>query len=259
MRRTCRSTPRRPPVPRYTNAGQALPAAESRQIEIGLKGGDRQRSSGALAAFDIRRPLFGDIGACDRATRSCTRGLDRRRSATAASRRSGAWRGGAWGVRGGAQWLHARVEDSRATRRSTASSRPTCPPSRLRLQATGSVPALAGLRLLAAGTLRERAQGAARQQRQHPERDARSTSARATRRKSAPAHLDLARRHRQPLRPARLARDRPTSSATSTCSRSRRARCASRCRSTSEQQAARTAGYNLRLFLDSSVGRAPDC
>ncbi|MDR7271535.1 iron complex outermembrane receptor protein [Pelomonas saccharophila] len=49
---------------RYLNAGQALPALKSRQTEIGLKTGT-QRVEGSLTAFDIRRPLWRDIGSCD--------------------------------------------------------------------------------------------------------------------------------------------------------------------------------------------------
>ncbi len=59
---------------RYSNAGQALPALKSRQIEAGLKTGT-QRVEGALTVFDIRRPLWRDIGACDAAL-SCERRAD---------------------------------------------------------------------------------------------------------------------------------------------------------------------------------------
>ncbi|MBV8036429.1 TonB-dependent siderophore receptor [Roseateles sp.] len=53
-----------PNRPRYINAGQALPALKSRQTEIGLKTGT-QRVEGALTVFDIRHPLWRDIGSCD--------------------------------------------------------------------------------------------------------------------------------------------------------------------------------------------------
>jgi iron complex outermembrane receptor protein len=96
-------------LPRYLNAGQALPAAESRQVEVGVKGG-AENAEWSAAAFDIRRPLFGDIspgGQCGDV--QCTRGLvgNQRHQGVEGSL---AWRGGAWGVRAGAQWLHARVE-----------------------------------------------------------------------------------------------------------------------------------------------------
>ncbi len=53
-----------PNRPRYVNAGQALPALKSRQTELGLKTGT-QRVEGSLTVFDIRRPLWRDIGSCD--------------------------------------------------------------------------------------------------------------------------------------------------------------------------------------------------
>ncbi len=141
-----------PTVPRYLNAGQALPAAESRQVEVGVKGG-AENAEWSAAAFDIRRPLFGDIspgGQCGDV--QCMRGL------VGNQRHQGvegglAWRGGTWGVRAGAQWLHARVE---------VPSDPTqdgkkpinVPAFTARLQGDWQVPAIAGggLRLLAAGT-----------------------------------------------------------------------------------------------------------
>ncbi|HEX7442027.1 MAG TPA: TonB-dependent receptor, partial [Caldimonas sp.] len=141
-----------PPVPRYLNAGQALPAAESRQVEVGVKGG-AEHAEWSAAAFDIRHPLFGDIatgGPCGIV--QCTRGL------VGSQRHQGvegslAWRGGSWGVRAGAQWLHARVEvPSDPTQ---DGKRPTNVPTvTARLQADWQLPVLAGggLRLLAAGT-----------------------------------------------------------------------------------------------------------
>lgn len=53
-----------PNRPRYVNAGQALPALKSRQTELGLKTGT-QRVEGSLTVFDIRRPLWRDVGSCD--------------------------------------------------------------------------------------------------------------------------------------------------------------------------------------------------
>ena len=142
-----------PPVPRYLNAGQALPAAESRQFEVGAKGG-AENAEWSAAAFDIRRPLFGDIasagGPCG--VVQCTRGLvgEQRHQGVEGSL---AWRGGAWGVRAGAQWLHARVEvPSDPTQ---DGKKPTNVPAvTARLQGDWQVPAIAagGLRLLAAGT-----------------------------------------------------------------------------------------------------------
>jgi len=142
-----------PPVPRYLNAGQALPAAESRQFEVGTKGG-AENAEWSAAAFDIRRPLFGDIpsaaGACG--VVQCTRGLvgEQRHQGVEGSL---AWRGGAWGVRAGAQWLHARVENPNDP--TLDGKKPTNVPAvTARLQGDWQLPAIAGggLRLLAAGT-----------------------------------------------------------------------------------------------------------
>jgi iron complex outermembrane recepter protein len=59
---------------RYTNAGEALPALTSKQFEIGIKGAlDQIRWSAAY--FDITRPMFGDLGSCDK-TATCTRQVD---------------------------------------------------------------------------------------------------------------------------------------------------------------------------------------
>lgn len=63
---------------RYINAGQPLPALKSRQTEIGIKGSggpDGRALRWSAAWFDISRPLFGDLGACD-VNGSCTRQAD---------------------------------------------------------------------------------------------------------------------------------------------------------------------------------------
>jgi len=136
-----------PPVPRYTNAGQALPAAESRQVELGIKGG-ALRAEWSAAAFDIRRPLFGDIGTCGPA--QCTRGLvgeQRHRGVEG----SIGWRADAWGVRAGAQWLRARVENP--TDPTLDGKKPTnVPEVSARVQGDVAISGVAGLRLLAAGS-----------------------------------------------------------------------------------------------------------
>lgn len=60
---------------RYNNPGQALPALKSRQLEIGLKSGSSTVDWG-IAAFDIKRPQWRDIGACDDQDLSCSRVAD---------------------------------------------------------------------------------------------------------------------------------------------------------------------------------------
>jgi iron complex outermembrane receptor protein len=90
---------------RYTNRGEALPPAKSRQIELGLKGSSQSFEWG-LAAFDIDHPLYADFGTCD-AAGTCTSQLDgtqRHRGVEA----TGAWQSGPWTVRAGAQALRAR-------------------------------------------------------------------------------------------------------------------------------------------------------
>ena len=139
-------------LPRYLNAGQVLPAAESRQLEVGVKGG-AENAEWSAAAFDIRRPLFGDIasaaGECG--VVQCTRGLVGKQRHRGVEGSLG-WRGGAWGVRAGAQWLHARVEVPGDP--TLDGKRPTNVPAvTARLQADYRIPVRTGaLRLLAAGT-----------------------------------------------------------------------------------------------------------
>jgi iron complex outermembrane receptor protein len=94
---------------RYVKPGQALPALKSRQTELGLKTGT-QRVEGALTVFDIRRPLWRDIGSCDVAL-SCERRADgaaRHRGVEASADLK--WQGG--GVFASATRLRARREHS---------------------------------------------------------------------------------------------------------------------------------------------------
>ena len=98
-----------PNRPRYINAGQALPALKSRQTEIGLKTGT-QRVEGSLTAFDIRRPLWRDIGSCD-VDLSCEHiadGYARHRGVEASADLK--WSGG--GLFASAMRLHARRQGS---------------------------------------------------------------------------------------------------------------------------------------------------
>jgi iron complex outermembrane receptor protein len=129
---------------RYTNAGEALPALKSRQMELGYK-----HSGPALdwrvAAFDITRPAWRDIGACDVAG-SCVRGLDgqaRHRGVEAEVD----WRSGAWNLRASAMALQARRQGSSDAARNGL--RPTnVPASSIKAQAAYNLPAVPGLALL---------------------------------------------------------------------------------------------------------------
>ena len=131
--------------PRYSNAG-AVFTIKSRQTEIGLKGAI-DAFDWNLAAFDIQRPRTQDFGRCD-ADASCTTRID----GTAHHRgveANAAWRQGPWTLRGGAQWLRARVEGSAVT--SIEGMQPTNVPERtLKLQTGYDVAALRGLNLQAA-------------------------------------------------------------------------------------------------------------
>ncbi|MBL8275905.1 MAG: TonB-dependent siderophore receptor [Pelomonas sp.] len=94
---------------RYTNRGQALPALKSRQTEVGLKTGS-QRVEGSFTVFDIRRPLWRDIGSCS-ATDSCERRADgyaRHRGVEASADLK--WSGG--GLYASAMRLQARRQGS---------------------------------------------------------------------------------------------------------------------------------------------------
>lgn len=128
----------------FTNAGQALPALQSRQTEVGLKGG-MERLQWTIAAFDIQQPQAVNVGACDGTDSSCTTVIDgsaRHRGVEAST----GWSAGPWTLRGGVQWLHARRENSQTP--SSNGLEPTNVPARsLKLQASYDVAALPGLTL----------------------------------------------------------------------------------------------------------------
>ena len=129
---------------RYSNAGQALPALKSEQFEVGLKH-STDTLDWRLAAFDIQRPVWRDIGTCDDPN-TCTRQADgeaRHRGLEAEAD----WRGGAWNLRGSAMLLKARREGSLDT--ALNGLRPTnVPANSLKAQAAYNVPALPGLAVL---------------------------------------------------------------------------------------------------------------
>ena len=130
---------------RYANAGQSLPALKSRQVELGLK-----HSSGPvdwqLAAFDIQRPAWRDIGACDDNPDSCIRQTDGRAHHRGVEAEVD-WRVGRWNLRTSAMLLQARREASADA--TINGLRPTNVPARsLKAQAAYNVAALPGLALL---------------------------------------------------------------------------------------------------------------
>ena len=133
-----------PKLPQYSNAGQALPALKSEQVEAGFK-----HSDGALgwhiAAFDIQRPAWRDLGDCS-VPGSCTRRADgqaRHRGLEAEAD----LRVGPWNLRGSAMALQARREGS--TDPTLNGLRPTnVPAASLKAQAAYNLAALPGLALL---------------------------------------------------------------------------------------------------------------
>ena len=135
---------------RYTNRGAALPALQSRQVELGLKGGSKD-IGWSVAWFDINRPAFADIGSdcgSDTPGNTCTRqadGSNRHRGLEGTA----AWRAGAWAWQGGAQWLQARREGSINT--ALNGLQPTnVPAAVLKLQGSYDVASLRGLSLTGA-------------------------------------------------------------------------------------------------------------
>ncbi len=130
---------------RYTNAGVPLPTLKSRQFELGLK--QRQGSlTWNLAAFDIDRPLWSDIGACNVA-RTCTRqhnGSQRHRGIEADAE----WSAGPVSLRGSAMLLRARVEGP-LNGAQQGLEPPNVPARTLKLQAAYNLVAVPGLSLLA--------------------------------------------------------------------------------------------------------------
>ncbi|MBP6899936.1 MAG: TonB-dependent receptor [Burkholderiaceae bacterium] len=138
---------------RYANAGQALPALKSEQLELGLKQRE-QDLDWRLAVFDIQRPVWSDIGvASGLPAASCSNAAPCLRRADGEARHRGLeaeaeWRAGAWALRGSALWLQARRRGSADA--AVNGREPTnVPAMSLKAQAAYNVAALPGLALLA--------------------------------------------------------------------------------------------------------------
>ncbi len=134
---------------RYSNAGQALPALESRQVEFGVKGAT-QSIDWQLAWFRIDRPASAGVGvncADDSTPGSCTQQADG--SALHQGLEASAnWHAGAWTLGAAAMWLDAERRGS-ADPAVNGQRPPNVPERTLRLHADYRVAALPGLRLLA--------------------------------------------------------------------------------------------------------------
>jgi iron complex outermembrane receptor protein len=129
---------------RYNDPGRALPALKSRQVELGYKHRGDNVDAG-VAIFEVRRPVWADIGTCDD-DNTCTRRADgeaRHRGLEADID----WRAGAWNLRASAMALQARRRGSADA--NVEGKRPTnVPDLALKTQATYNVAALPGLALL---------------------------------------------------------------------------------------------------------------
>jgi iron complex outermembrane receptor protein len=137
----------------YANAGQALPALKSRQVELGLKhAGDSL--DWRVAAFDIRRPASNDFHVADGAAAlgDCIEADPCRRRSDGIARHRGIeaeaeWRAGALSLRGSVLLLRARRQGS--DDRSINGLQPTNVPARsAKLQAAYNVGAVPGLALV---------------------------------------------------------------------------------------------------------------
>jgi iron complex outermembrane recepter protein len=138
---------------RYANAGQALPALKSRQVELGMKHAS-ETIDARVALFDIRRPAMGDFHTDDGVaaqddcsdTDPCTHrsdGIARHRGVEAEAE----WRGGDFSLRGSAMLLHARRNGS--SNAPINGLQPTNVPAHsLKLQAAYNVAGLPGLAVI---------------------------------------------------------------------------------------------------------------
>jgi iron complex outermembrane recepter protein len=135
---------------RYTNAGQALPALTSKQFEIGIKGAlDQLRWSAAY--FDITRPVFGDLGSCDK-TATCTRQVDgsakhRGLELTAATAAASATQ--PWHLNGGVTLINAKRDGSTIDSAQNGLRPTNVPDWVLRLNAAYKITAVPGLQVTA--------------------------------------------------------------------------------------------------------------
>jgi len=126
-----------PNLPVFANAGQALPALKSRQIELGFKRAGQTLDT-RIALFDLRRPASNDFEGVRRIDGSAVhRGVEAETE----------WRAGAWSLRSSAMLLQARRRGSDDA--ALNGLRPTNVPARsLKLQAAYNVAALPGLAVL---------------------------------------------------------------------------------------------------------------
>lgn len=129
----------------YTNAGVALPALKSKQVEAGLKGG--QGGLGwQVAAFQIKRPMS-NLDACGRLGITPCLGQYDGEAVHRGLEANAQWAAGPWHVGGGVTLMDAKRKGSTAEP-ATNGKRPTNVPGNvLRAMAAWKVPAVPGLEL----------------------------------------------------------------------------------------------------------------
>ncbi|RYG14915.1 MAG: TonB-dependent siderophore receptor [Burkholderiales bacterium] len=126
-----------PNKPGYVNAGQALSAVKSRQVEVGLRGGDA-RTGWSVAWFAVRRPAVTDDGTNYQVDGTAKhQGLEAQYNVS-----QGPWRAGV-----GAMFLKARREDSSLNPLVNGLRPVNVPEQTLRAEVGWQVPGVTGLEL----------------------------------------------------------------------------------------------------------------
>jgi iron complex outermembrane receptor protein len=130
------------PVYGLANAGQVLAAAKSRQVEVGLKGGERNLGW-QVAAFRIDRPMT-NFDYCVR-TFACTVGEYDGRAVHQGLEGTVNWSSGPWTLGGGLMLLDAKREGSAYEASANGHSPVNVPDKVLRASAAYRVAAVPGL------------------------------------------------------------------------------------------------------------------
>ena len=99
-----------PNQPKYSNAGQPLPALRSKQMEVGLKT-QAGPVKWQLAWFDITRPQSGDRGVCDATANSCVRRIDGE-THNSGLELGGSYNQGAWLLHGSGAWIQSERQNA---------------------------------------------------------------------------------------------------------------------------------------------------
>ncbi len=129
----------------YINAGVALPALKSKQLELGVKGG-RGGLGWQVAAFQIKRPMS-NLDACSRLGITPCLGRYDGEAMHRGLEASAQWTGGPWRLGGGVTLIDAKRQGSTAEP-ATNGKRPTnVPDNVLRAMAAWKVSSVPGLEL----------------------------------------------------------------------------------------------------------------